>query len=133
MFAMPNHLAQLFSEDSRYPPEAYAFVIAALQHTQESLERTKLPELDQRHVSAVELLEGLRDFALKQFGRLTLPVLHPGGITSTSDVGDIVYNLIEYQQMSKTDSDSRTEFDNIFDFEEVFQNDFQIKCTNKNW
>ena len=123
---MPNRLIQLFAEDPRYTPDAYAFVLAALHHTQETLGRSDKEELASRHVSARELLEGVRELGLLQFGRLALPVLPSWGLASTSDVGEIVYNLIRYEQMSKTDSDQRGEFDDVYDFEEVFHRQFKI-------
>ena len=39
------------------------------------------------------------------------------GVRSTSDIGDIVYNLIAAGDLEKTPSDSRSDFDDVFDFE----------------
>ena len=123
---MPSNLRQLFAEDRRYAPEAYAFVLEALGHAQEKLGRYEHPQKQRRHVTAVELLEGLRDLALKQFGLMALPVLYNWGVRTTSDVGEIIYNLIRAEHMSKTDSDKRSDFDDVYDFEDVFRRQFKV-------
>ena len=38
-------------------------------------------------------------------------------IRSTSDIGDLVYNLIASGDLEKTPKDSRADFDNVYDFE----------------
>ena len=64
-----------------------------------------------------ELCEAVRRLALRQFGLLAATVLGHWGVRSTSDIGDIVYNLIAAGDLEKTPSDSRSDFDNVFDFE----------------
>lgn len=41
-------------------------------------------------------------------------------ITRTRDFGEMVYALIEAQDMSKNDTDSITDFDAVYDFETAF-------------
>ena len=53
----------------------------------------------------------------RQFGSLAATVLCHWGVTSTSDIGDIVYNLIAAGDLEKTPSDSRSDFNAVFDFE----------------
>lgn len=48
------------------------------------------------------------------------------GIRSTSDLGEIVYNLIASGDLEKAPSDSRTDFDNLFDFEAAFHRDYVL-------
>jgi uncharacterized repeat protein (TIGR04138 family) len=55
--------------------------------------------------------------ALRQFGLLAATVLGHWGVRSTSDIGEIVYNLIAAGDLEKTPTDSRSDFDNVFDFE----------------
>jgi uncharacterized repeat protein (TIGR04138 family) len=61
--------------------------------------------------------EAVRRLALRQYGLLAATVLAHWGIRSTSDVGEIVYNMIATGDLEKTPSDSRSDFDNVFDFE----------------
>ena len=55
-----------------------------------------------------ELCEAVRKLALRQYGLLAGTVLAHWGVRSTSDIGDIVYNLIAAGDLEKTDGDSRT-------------------------
>jgi uncharacterized repeat protein (TIGR04138 family) len=58
----------------------------------------------------------VRALALRQYGLLAATVLGYWGIRSTSDIGDIVYNMIAAGDLEKTPNDSRSDFDNVFDF-----------------
>lgn len=112
-------------EDPRFDRKAYTFLRQALDHTVKDL-RKRHPERTSKsqHVSGPELLLGIRDFALEQFGPLAKTVLNSWGITRCSDFGDIVFNLIEYNVFSKTDSDRREDFGEIYSFEEAFVKPF---------
>lgn len=113
-------------EDTRYDKKAYLFVRQGLDSTVKSLKKHD-PARVQRspHVSGRELLEGLRAFALDQYGPLTKTVLESWGVRRCSDFGEIVFNLIEYNVFSKTDNDRREDFADIYDFNEAFVKPFQ--------
>ena len=112
-------------EDTRFDRKAYTFVRQALDHTVKELKR-KNPERTgkSQHVTGAELLQGIRAHALEQFGPLTKTVLNSWGITRCADFGDIVFNLIEYNVFSKTDSDRREDFSDLYDFDEAFVKPF---------
>jgi uncharacterized repeat protein (TIGR04138 family) len=112
-------------EDARFDRKAYAFVRQALDHTVKEVKR-KQPERTgkSQHVSGAELLEGIRAHALEQFGPLTKTVLTAWGIRRCGDFGDIVFNLIEYNVLSKTESDRREDFTDLYDFDEAFVKPF---------
>ena len=80
----------------------------------------------ERHVSGQELCEAMRQYAHEQYGYLAKSVLNHWSIHSTSDFGEIVFNLIDIEQMRKTPNDHREDFDNVFDFDEGFQHSFQF-------
>ena len=42
-------------------------------------------------------------------------------IRSTSDIGEIVYNLIASGDLDKTPTDKRSDFDDVFDFAQALQ------------
>jgi len=113
-------------EDDRYDRKAYLFVRQGLDSTVKSLKKND-PERVQRspHVSGKELLEGLRVFALDQYGPLAMTVFDSWGVRRCSDFGEIVFNLIEYNVFSKTDNDRREDFANLYDFNEAFVKPFQ--------
>jgi uncharacterized repeat protein (TIGR04138 family) len=52
--------------------------------------------------------------------------LNQWGVHSTSDIGDMVFNVIESGEMERTDEDSRADFDNVYDFDEAFNRDYKI-------
>jgi len=77
------------------------------------------------HVSGRELLEGLRSYALEQYGPMAKTVLASWGIHRCADLGDIVFSLIEYNIFSKTENDRREDFADIYDFDEAFVKPFR--------
>ena len=113
-------------EDARYDRKAYSFVRHGLDHTVKNLKKSDPARTQQsQHVSGRELLEGLREYALDQFGPLTMTVLESWGVHRCGDFGEIVFNLIEYRVFSKTESDRREDFAEVFDFEDAFVKPFQ--------
>lgn len=104
--------------DPRYHRDAYTFLRAALDHTQEMLE--KRGETMPRHVTGGELLEGIREFALDQFGPMAITVLEEWGIRRCEDFGELVFNLIDQRVLSKTERDTREDFKGGYDFESAF-------------
>jgi uncharacterized repeat protein (TIGR04138 family) len=112
-------LEQIVAHDPRYQRDAYYFVKDALDHTQKLVNKTAGGRL--RHVTGQELLGGIRDFALLQFGPMTITVFEEWGIRSCGDFGEIVFNLVESQLLAKTDSDTREDFKGGYDFEEAFR------------
>lgn len=122
-------VALIRKEDSRFDRLAYGFVRDGLEHAVKELKRRDASRAKvSRHVSGRELSEGLRDYALEQFGPLAKTVLNGWGIHETIHFGDIVYNLIDYNVFSKTESDSREDFANVFKFEDAFVAPFLPKA-----
>lgn len=113
-------ISQILLRDDRYNREAYRFL-------QEGLEYTVQRRGKRGHVTGPELLEGVRDLARERFGLMARTVLNQWGITQTADFGEMVFNLVEEQIMSKQDSDTRADFANIYDFEEVFDHQTEIE------
>ena len=111
-----EHLAD---RDGRYNREAYLFVYDALQYTVEKLGRTTLPK-EKRHISGRDLVFGISEYSAEQFGPLTCSVFSHWGINRTRDFGEIVFNLIEANLMSKTEDDQIDDFVDVYDFAEEF-------------
>ncbi len=125
-------VAQILKEDPRYAPEAYHFIREALDFTTQSLK--KPTEGPGRHVSAAELLEGIRQYVLKEYGPLAMTVLQTWGIRQCADFGLIVFNLVNKKFLGKTDEDSVRDFDRGYDFATAFRAPFAPanKCKMKN-
>ena len=116
-------IEQIAAQDRRYHREAYCFLREALNHTQKMT--GKLPKKNEiRHVSGQELLNGIREYALQQFGPMTLTVLHEWGIQCCMDFGEIVFNMVESKLLAKTEQDSREDFRKGYDFHDAFRKPF---------
>jgi uncharacterized repeat protein (TIGR04138 family) len=121
---------ELIRHDPRYTYEAYEFLFAALAHTQKMLERTPPADrvADQEyHVSGRELLEGVRDLALRDFGLMARTVFRMWGINRTDDIGELVFNLVEAGLMSKTSEDQRQDFHGVYDLDKALVQDYRIE------
>ncbi len=112
----------LVQTNPRYSREAYLFLREALDHTQKVV--AKANKGRSRHVSPGELLDGIREFALAQFGPMTTTVLEDWGLTRCEDFGAIVFNMVEAGLLSKTDKDQPEDFKGGFDFDEAFRKPF---------
>lgn len=117
-----DELEKIVAKDSRYDREAYVFVRQALDHTQKMVDKHSRSEIN--HVTGQELLNGIRDFALKQFGPMTLTVFEEWGIHRCEDFGEIVFNMVGQGLLSKTEQDSRKDFKGGYDFDETFRKAF---------
>lgn len=118
-----EELEKIVNKDRRYTHDAYLFVREALDYTQKMLGRPSKDDVP-RHVSGRQLLDGIREFALQQFGPMSLTVLHEWGIRRCDDFGEIVFNMVENSLLAKTDDDSREDFKGGYDFDEAFRAPF---------
>lgn len=115
-------------EDARYDKKAYSFLREGLDYAVKELKKRDAERSRQSlHITGAELLAGLRVYALDQFGPLAITVLHSWGITRCADMGEIVFNLIEYNVFSKTEKDSKEDFAEIYTFEDAFVKPFLPK------
>ena len=115
-------LGLIIAKDPRYQRDAYLFVKDALDYTQKLVVKENKGEL--RHVSGQELLRGIRDYALSQFGPMAQMVFAEWGITRCEDFGEIVFNMVEIGLLGKTEQDSRADFANGYSFDEAFRKPF---------
>lgn len=111
---MLKRIEAILAREPAYKFEAYSFVMAGLHFTV-----ARLPK--PRHVTGRELAEGLRDYALDQFGPMARTVLEYWGIQSTLDFGKIVFLLIEVELLRRTEEDSVDDFKDVYDFDEAFR------------
>jgi uncharacterized repeat protein (TIGR04138 family) len=113
-------------DNPRYDEEAYLFIRESLDFTVKFL--NKPAEGPKRHISGAELLEGIRRYALQEFGPMALTVLREWGVQRTRDFGEIVFQLVGKGVLGKTDEDSVDDFDAVYDFDEAFAKPFQPKA-----
>ena len=123
---------QILARDSRYTREAYLFVREALDYTQKLVGKETHGQI--RHVSGQELLDGIRQFALNQFGPMAVTVFEEWGVRNCCDFGEIVFNMVESSLLAKTEKDTRADFQNGYNFTEAFRKPFwpQSKFDSEN-
>jgi uncharacterized repeat protein (TIGR04138 family) len=130
MQALPyeHAIEAIVTRDPRFHPAAYIFLKEALDHTLK-----KVMESNQgraRHVSGAELLLGFRELALQQFGPMASTLLNEWGLHTCSDVGDMVFLLIEEQVFGKQDSDTKEDFADVYSFDQAFVAPFLPQSTS---
>jgi uncharacterized repeat protein (TIGR04138 family) len=112
----------ILRKDPRFAREAYGFVREALDYTQKNIGKENRGQV--RHITGQELLDGIRQFALGQFGPMTVTVLEEWGVHNSRDFGEIVFNMVEIELLAKTESDNRDDFNNGYDFTDAFRKPF---------
>ena len=122
----------ILAKDSRYARDAYVFVRESLDFTQKNIGKENRGQI--RHITGQELLDGIRQFALNQFGPMAVTVLEEWGVRNSRDFGEIVFNMVEIELLAKTDKDSRDDFQNGYDFTDAFRKPFwpQSKLDSEN-
>jgi uncharacterized repeat protein (TIGR04138 family) len=115
-------LDSIVVNDPRYQRDAYIFLRDALDYTTKQQKKARGTTV--RHVAGPELLEGVRQYALKEFGPLVITVFESWGIKCCEDIGHMVFNLIEAGVFGKTEEDSMEDFKSVYDFQEAFVKPF---------
>ncbi len=115
-------LERIVAADARFDREAYLFLRDALDFTIKSRKKQK-SDLS-RHVTGQELLEGVRLYALGEFGPMVPTVFETWRIKQCDDIGEMVFNLIRAGIFGKTENDSIEDFKAGYDFHEAFVKPF---------
>src|SRR2546430_763151 len=115
-------LDAIVTHDARYARDAYVFLRDALDFTTKQQKKAKGTNV--RHVNGPELLEGVRQYALREFGPMVITVFESWGIRSCEDIGHMVFNLIDAGIFGKTEQDSLDDFKSVYDFEDAFLKPF---------
>jgi len=115
-------LEQILARDPRFQRDAYHFVRESLDYTQKLISKENRGTV--RHITGQELLDGIRQFALQQFGPMVVTVLEEWGVKNCRDFGDIVFNMVEHNLLAKTEKDTRDDFNNGYDFTDAFRKPF---------
>lgn len=116
-------LDSIIATDPRYSRDAYVFLRDALDFT--TKQQKKIKGITVRHVSGPELLEGVRQYALKEFGPMVMTVFAYWGLHACEDIGHMVFNLIGAGIFGKTDEDSIEDFKGVYQFTDAFVKPFE--------
>jgi uncharacterized repeat protein (TIGR04138 family) len=124
-------LQEVVDDLALYPADAFRFVEEGLSYAAMQI-HGKLPPgkpalLASRHITGQQLCEGLRRYALLNWGLLAQTVLRRWNVTGTLDFGRIVFALIDAGRMQKTEHDNLEDFRDVFDFNSAFASDYRIE------
>ncbi|MBK1791106.1 Minf_1886 family protein [Persicirhabdus sediminis] len=129
----PSHfedaVIELCMRQRLFNPGAYMFLKDALDHTVEKAQEQS--EGPARHVSAEELMLGWRDLALEKFGPMASTMMREWGVSKCSDIGVMVFALIEAKIFGKQDSDNQADFIELYNFDDAFRGPFLPKNIRK--
>lgn len=112
----------IVEKDPRYHRDAYLFLKEALDHTQKAIAKSNKKHCG--HVTAQELLEGIREHALSAFGPMTLTVLEEWGVRTCEDFGKMVFVMVENKLLRASEQDSPEDFKTGYSFHEAFRRPF---------
>lgn len=88
----------------KYKPDAYEFVTESVIRVVNSMNPP-------RHLTAVEVLESVNRQFSEAYGILAPLVAEAWGIKNPSDIGEIIFDLIDMQILSASADDKRSDFD----------------------
>lgn len=115
---------KILAQDTRYARDAFFFVRDALGTAKRLVHKENRESREEKHVTGQQLLDGIREQALKEFGPMTVTVFEEWGIRDCKDFGEIVFSMVEIGLLAKTKTDSRADFQNGYSFVEAFQKPF---------
>lgn len=115
----------IVAKDERFDRDAYFFVRDALEFTGKTHRRGTRTAPAPHHVTGQELLEGIRVFALKEYGSMATTVFEHWRVERCEDFGAIVFNLIAAGIFGKNATDTIEDFRGGFDFQAAFVEPFQ--------
>ena len=120
-------IENIVQQDPRYHRDAYFFIADGVSFTSRSIQEGERGK--RRHISGQELLEGIREYTLQQFGTLAKTVLNDLGIYTTEDIGNIVFNMVQRNLLGASEEDSPQDFASGYDLHEAFEKAFECNDT----
>lgn len=112
-------VSEICQKDKRYDSDAYAFVCEALNVTLRTIHEND-PKHNATNLTGQELLNGIKEYALQEFGPMAYTVFTEWGLHESIDFGEIVFNLVAAGLLGSTAKDSKEDFRDVFTFREVF-------------
>ncbi len=123
---MKKSIEEVAREDGRYSAKALKYVFEGLAETIDKIRKEECIADAPRHITGQELAWGLAQIAGQRWGRLAGMVLRQWGIRNTRDFGEIVYLMIDYEWMTRQDTDSIEDFNEVYDFDRVFEQGYMF-------
>jgi uncharacterized repeat protein (TIGR04138 family) len=123
---MKKSIEEIAKLDGRYSLRAFEFVQEGLSRTVKKHYSDEVENEGPHHVTGKQLCFSLAEFAAEKWGYLAKVVLNQLGIKATIDFGNIVYLMVEHQWMHARPEDTIEEFGDVYNFEEVFEKNYQF-------
>ena len=105
-----DSFADILEKDSRYNPYAYAFLMDCVHFLGK----------EGGHMSSGDIMEEFKERALDQYGAMSYTVLTEWGVSTTEDIGEMMFNLVEFNRVRKDEDDRHEDFCGGYDFKEAF-------------
>ena len=122
---LESAVEKIIGRDPRYAPDAYFFVNDAVSFTVKALRSKGIKGGLNPHVTGPELLQGIRRYALDQYGPMAHALLDHWNVRSCEDFGEIVFNLVDAGMLGKNESDRREDFKGGYAFDDAFLKPFR--------
>ena len=110
-----DSFADITGKDPRYDARAYALLMDCVHYLGK----------EGGHMSSADVMEEFKERALDQYGPMTFTVLGEWGLSSTEDIGEMMFNLTENHRVRKDENDTPESFANGYDFKETFLGPYQ--------
>jgi uncharacterized repeat protein (TIGR04138 family) len=123
---MKKSIEEIARLDGRYSLRAFEFVQEGLSRTVKKHYSDEVENEGPHHVTGKQLCFSLAELAAEKWGYLAKVVLNQLGIKSTIDFGNIVYIMVENKWMHARPEDTLEEFNDVYNFEEVFEKNYQF-------
>lgn len=121
-----GEVEEIIEKDPRFPWEAYEFVRNAVTFTTVSLGRHKNKK-SERHVKGGELLSGVTEYAVEQFGPMAADVMENWNLKDARSIGAVIFNMIAHNLLSASPDDSPEDFNVDFDFVKALRKPFEAQ------
>lgn len=103
-------VSEIRESDDRFRPQAYVFLMVALQQTVQGLPEERTSDPVRRHLSGRELLAGVAKLAREEFGPMAPMVFAEWGVRRSEDIGEMVFQLVASRQLSARPEDTLDDF-----------------------
>ncbi|NQZ68171.1 MAG: hypothetical protein HRT89_08875 [Lentisphaeria bacterium] len=114
---------RILQKNPLYTKDAYRFIYDGVNFAHTKICQRENSKV--RDVQAPELCSLLAEYIQGELGPMALHLLHEWGIYQTNDFGEIIFFMVEERLLSASADDNRSDFDNHFDFEDVFVKPFK--------
>lgn len=124
--AMRKTIEEIAKDDGRYDAMAFKYVHDGLGKIVQKIRESRGYDPEPHHISGQDLAMGLAELAVERWGRLARLVFTRWGMSNSRDFGEIVYLMIENGWMTAQETDTIEDFDDVFDFETLFEKQFKF-------